>query len=110
MESQPTLDGIMAKINNLLQIINSSNENSKSSIPCVIPTVNEVKERSENNKSKNTEKDFSKISPAIICYKCQEFMGMLLSTIQAHLTFPSMTEFSLKHLSLIALFFSESHS
>jgi len=38
--------------------MNSSNQNSKNSVPCVIPTVREVKEKSDNNKSKNTEKDF----------------------------------------------------
>jgi len=57
-ESQPTLDDVMAKIDNLLWIMNSFNQNSKSSIPCVITTVNEVKEKTDNNKNKNTEKDF----------------------------------------------------
>ena len=48
----------MAKIDNLLWIMNSFNQNSKSSVPCVITTVNEVKEKTDNNKNKNTEKDF----------------------------------------------------
>ena len=43
MESQLTLDDIMAKIDKLLQIMNSSNKNSKSSVPCVIHTVREFK-------------------------------------------------------------------
>jgi len=73
MESQLTLDDITAKINNLLQIINSSNQNSKSNAPCVIPIVRKIKEKSDNNESKNTEKDFSKISPTIKCYKCQGY-------------------------------------
>ena len=71
MESQPTLDDIMAKIDKLLQIMNSSYKNSKSSVPYVIPTVGEVKKKSDNNKSKNIEKDFFKISLTIKCYKCQ---------------------------------------
>jgi len=58
MESQPTFDDIIAKINNILQIMNSSKRNSKSNVSCVIPTIREVKEKSDNNKSKNTEKDF----------------------------------------------------
>ena len=62
----------MAKIDNLLRIMNFSNQNSKSSVPCVILTVNETK-KSDNNKSKNTEKDFFKISPITKCYKCQGY-------------------------------------
>jgi len=49
MESQPTLDDIMAKINNILQIMNSSNQNSKNNVHCVIPIIKEVKEKSDNN-------------------------------------------------------------
>ena len=73
MEFQPTRDDIMANINNQLQIMNSSNKNSKSSIPYVIPTVREIKEKPDNNKSKNTEKDFSKISSTTKCYKYQGY-------------------------------------
>jgi len=73
MESQPTLDDIMAKINNLLQIMNSFNQNSKSSVPCVILTDREVKKKSDNNKIRNTEKDFSKIRPTTKCYKYQGY-------------------------------------
>jgi len=43
MEFQPTLDDIMAKIDNVLQLMNSLNQNSKSSIPCMIPTFREFK-------------------------------------------------------------------
>ena len=43
MEPQPILDEIMTKIENLLQIMNSSNQNSKSNVPCVILTVRESK-------------------------------------------------------------------
>ena len=63
----------MAKIDNLLQIINSSNQNSKNCVPCVILTVREVEEGSDNNKRKNTEKDFFKVSPTTKCYKCQGY-------------------------------------
>ena len=73
MDSQPTLDDIMAKINNLLQIMNSFNQNSKSSVPCVILTVREVKKKSDNNKIRNTEEDFSKIRPTTKCYKYQGY-------------------------------------
>ena len=69
MEFQPTLDDIMAKINNLLQIMNSSNQNSKSNVLCVILTDREVKKKSDNNKIRNSEKDFSKIRPTTKCYK-----------------------------------------
>jgi len=72
MECQPTLD-IMAKIDNLLWIMNSFNQNSKSSVPCVIPTASEVDKKSDNSKSKNTEKDFSKISLTTKCDKCQGY-------------------------------------
>ena len=58
MESQPTLDDIIAKINNILQIMNSYNQNLKVNVPCVIPTVREVKKKSDNNKSKNIENNF----------------------------------------------------
>ena len=33
----------------------------------------EVEEKSDNNKNKNIEKDFSKLSPIIKCYKCQVY-------------------------------------
>ena len=39
----------------------------------MISTVREFKEKSDNNKSKNTEKDFFKISPATRCYECQGY-------------------------------------
>ena len=53
--------------------MNSSNQNSKSSVSCVILTVREVKEKFDNNKRKNTEKNFFKISLTIKCYKCQGY-------------------------------------
>ena len=53
--------------------MNFSDQNSKNSVPRVIPTVREVKEKSDNNKSKNTEKDFFKIYPTTKCYKCQGY-------------------------------------
>jgi len=48
----------MTKIDNLLRIMNFFNQNSKSNVPCVIATVSQVEEKFDNNKSKNTEKDF----------------------------------------------------
>ena len=51
--------------------MNSSNQNSKSSDPCTIPIVREFKEKYDNNKSKNTEKDFFKINRITKFYKCQ---------------------------------------
>ena len=51
MESQATLDDITAKIDNLLWIMNSSHQNSKSGIQYVIPTVSEVEEKSDNSTS-----------------------------------------------------------
>ena len=53
--------------------MNSSNQNPKSSVPCVIVIVNEVKEKSDNKKRKNIEKDFFKITPTTKCYKCQGY-------------------------------------
>ena len=53
--------------------MNFSNQNSKNSIPCVIPTVREVKEKFDNDKSKNTSIFFFKISLIIKCYKCQDY-------------------------------------
>ena len=53
--------------------MNSFTHNSKNSVLCVIPTVNEIKIKSDNNKIKTTEKDFSKISLTTKCYKCQGY-------------------------------------
>ena len=88
--------------------MNSSNENSKSSVPYVIPTVNEVKERSDNNKRKNTENDFFQKKVPQLSATNVKVMGMLLPTVQAHSRLPSKTEFPLKHLNLIVLFFRKS--
>ena len=51
--------------------MNSSNQNSKNSVLYVIPTVR-VKEKFDNNKSKNAGKNFSKI-PKTKCYKCKGY-------------------------------------
>jgi len=69
----------------------------------VIPTVNETKEKSDINKSKNTEKDLSKISLKLSVTNAK-VMSMLLPTAQTHLRLPSMMQLTLKHLSLIVLF------
>ena len=53
--------------------MNSFNQNSKSNVPCGIPTVRKFKEKSDNNKSKNTKNDFFKISPTTKCYKYQDY-------------------------------------
>ena len=85
--------------------MNFFNQNSKSSVPCVIPTVSKIEEKSDN-KSKNTEKEFSKRQLRATNIK---IIGMLLSTVQTHLRLSSLIEFPLKYLILIA-YFSESHS
>ena len=106
MESQQTLDDIMTKKDNLLKIMNSFNQHSENSVPCVFPTVREVKEKPDNNKSKK-KRTFLRFVLQISATNFK-VMSMLLSTVQAHLRLSSMTEFLLKHLSLIVLFFWKS--
>ena len=103
MKSQPTLDDIMVKINNLLQIINFFNQNSKSSILCVIPTVREVKKSLITIRARTLNRNFPRFVPQIRATKVK-IMGMLLPTVQPHLRLSSMNEFPLKHLSVMALF------
>ena len=80
MESQPTLDDVMAKINNLLQNMNSSNQNSKSSVPCVIPTVREVKKSLITRKARTLKRTFPKLDPQLSATNVK-VMGMLLPTV-----------------------------
>jgi len=49
-------------------------------------------------------KEFSVIDLSKLSIINAKVMGMLLPTVQAHLRLSSLTEFSLKHLSLIVLF------
>ena len=62
MEFQPILDDIMAKIDNLLQIINSFNQNSKSSVSYAIPTIEKSKKSLITIKIRILKKIFFKIS------------------------------------------------
>ena len=94
MDCQPNLAYLIAKLDSLTQEANTfcldakrlkenvnsvvtkletRNQNPKSSTTCVIPTAREIEEKSDNNKSKNIEKDFFKLSPIIKCYKCQAY-------------------------------------
>ena len=60
------------------------------------------KSAESNAKDENTKRDFSTLSHIIKCYNCQGY-GMLLPTVQLYLRLPSLTEFSLRPLSLIVL-------
>ena len=108
MESKPILYDIIAKIDNLLQIMNSSNQISKRSIPYVISTVREIKKSLITIRTITLKRTFSRLVQQLSATNVQ-IIGMLLPTIQTHLRLSLMTEFPFKHLSLIVLF-SESHS
>jgi len=84
MEFQPTLDDIMAKINNLLQIKNSSNQNSKSSISCVISTAREVKKSLIIIKVRTLKRTFLRLVPQLSATNVK-VMSMLLPTVQVNL-------------------------
>jgi len=45
-------------VNRVVTKLETHNQNPKSGTTCVISTAREVKEKSDYNKSKNTEKDF----------------------------------------------------
>ena len=83
MDCQPTLADLIAKLDSLTQEANpfcldakrlkenvnrvvikleTYKQNPKSGTTCVIFTARKVKEKFDNNKSKNTENDFFKIS------------------------------------------------
>ena len=83
--------------------MNSSNKNSKSSVPCVIPQLIKSKKSLIIIKARTLKKNFSKLVLQLSATNAK-IMGMLLPIVQAHLSLPLMTEFALKHLSLIVLF------
>ena len=70
----------------------------------MILIVREFKEKSDNNKSKNTENELSRLVSQLSATN-DKIMSIMLSIVQAHLRLPSMMKFPLKHLRLIGLFF-----
>jgi len=98
----------MAKIDNLLRIMNSSYQTRKVVILVWFLQLTKLKKSLIIIKVRILKKTYPKLVSQVSATNA-EVMSTLLSTAQTHLRLPSMIELILKHLSLIVLSLKVTH-